>query len=347
MKAVGCYIFAGGFTQGMSKHFKILAHLEQWKFGTDTFKLNFPKIPVYFPPETWPIDDLRKKGVQLVYGNPPCAAWSAAGKSMTRGGNNWRTDECVDCTRNLFELIDKIRPNIWIWESVTRAYTLGRELIDDFTQRAFDMGYSVTYFLTNNALHGLPQQRKRFHMVVHNVKINFDQPTGPITTVKEALKGFKNPGRWKPKMAEGHREVLPGTPEGAAVRPVWDMAHKNPEKYKRKGRVYTRGAPPMLMHKVDSNKPCSTITSMLMQVHWNKNRFFTPWEVAHLCGYPLDWQWSVPPAKIYQEAAQAVTPVTGDYLGKMFAKALKKNRRTKGVLNIVDYRNTIIDGYGH
>ena len=46
MKALGTYIFAGGFTLGVSKHFDVEAHFEgKPALYKKTFKANFPKIP--------------------------------------------------------------------------------------------------------------------------------------------------------------------------------------------------------------------------------------------------------------------------------------------------------------
>ena len=47
MKALGTYIFAGGFTLGVKKHFDIEAHFES-KPGLykKTFKANFPKVSI-------------------------------------------------------------------------------------------------------------------------------------------------------------------------------------------------------------------------------------------------------------------------------------------------------------
>ena len=45
MKALGSYIFAGGFTIGVKKHFDIEAHFEgDGAYGADTFSLNYPDI---------------------------------------------------------------------------------------------------------------------------------------------------------------------------------------------------------------------------------------------------------------------------------------------------------------
>ena len=59
MKALGAYIFAGGFALGVKKHFDILAHFEM-KPGVykKTFQANFPNIEYYEGEENWPKDKL-------------------------------------------------------------------------------------------------------------------------------------------------------------------------------------------------------------------------------------------------------------------------------------------------
>ena len=81
------YIFAGNFTVGVSKHFRVVAHLEGDNYANKTFALNFPRVPVHWPKESWP--DLSP---DLIYANPPCAPWSIVGRSLIVGNDGWRTD---------------------------------------------------------------------------------------------------------------------------------------------------------------------------------------------------------------------------------------------------------------
>jgi site-specific DNA-cytosine methylase len=109
-EAVGVYIFAGGFTIGMADQFRIRGHLEDGMFGVNTFKANFPRVPVWINPDRWPAD--RFKGIDVVYGNPPCAPWSPIGSSMRHGQENWRSDPNVDCARRLIDFGLKVQPKI-------------------------------------------------------------------------------------------------------------------------------------------------------------------------------------------------------------------------------------------
>jgi hypothetical protein len=62
MKALGAYIFAGGFALGVEKHFDILAHFEM-KPGVykKTFQANFPNVEYYEGEENWPKEKFKNK----------------------------------------------------------------------------------------------------------------------------------------------------------------------------------------------------------------------------------------------------------------------------------------------
>ena len=114
MKALGTYIFAGGFTLGVSKHFDVDAHFES-KPGLykKTFKANFPDIPVYEGEDDWPRKKFKNK-IDFVYCNPPCAPWSNLGGAQ-KGAGAWRDDPRIKCWRDSFNLLKDLKPkNIFI-----------------------------------------------------------------------------------------------------------------------------------------------------------------------------------------------------------------------------------------
>src|SRR6266566_8003425 len=139
--ALGVYIFAGGFIVGVKcVGFNVVTHLEDGPFGVSTTKRNHPELAghVHLDPASWPLDQLR--GVDFVYGNPPCAPWSQAGMSWKhkRGlaDSWWERDPRVSCVYQMFDVLEKVRPRVWAWESVARAAVAGRPLIDSLAERA-------------------------------------------------------------------------------------------------------------------------------------------------------------------------------------------------------------------
>ena len=72
MKALGAYIFAGGFTIGVSKHFKVEAHFDDKPgFYKKTFQANFPDIPVYEGKDNWPIKKYKDQ-IDFEIGRASC-----------------------------------------------------------------------------------------------------------------------------------------------------------------------------------------------------------------------------------------------------------------------------------
>ncbi len=339
LTAVGCYIFAGGFAVGVSKHFKLLAHLEDGDFGVASFKLNYPKVPVYIDPSEWPLRELKNK-VDFIYSNPPCAPWSQTGKGWASGpgraNDNWKTDPRVDCVRKSFSAFQAIRPHVWVWESVTRAYTAGRDFVDELTAEILKMGYSVTYLLTDAQLHGLPQRRQRFHLIAHDVELQFPEPLGKIVTAGEALKGVKSP--WVPMSTPRMLKLIKATPQGVGLRRTFDKLNPHP-KLNERGEI--KGRPVWMNYRIRANRPSGTLIGGCHAVHPDHHRFLSPWEHAALCGYPPTFKFAGEPRRWYKQIAQAVTPVIGDYLGGVVKRGIKRGVKTRREVNVVDFRRLV------
>ncbi len=106
--AVGIHIYAGGFTVGVKQAgFDVLCHLEIGKYGVASVKANWPALPVHIGEENWPLKDLAKKEVDLLYSNPPCAIFSVAGTLPSRSTHilarcSWSAQVIADAACNLF-----------------------------------------------------------------------------------------------------------------------------------------------------------------------------------------------------------------------------------------------------
>jgi len=112
LTALAADVFAGGFSLGVQRYFRVLAHFEENSYGVATARRNFPKMPIHVGFDKWPLDEYRGK-VNFVFANPPCAAWSVAGYTKTRGTDKWRTDPRVDCSRKCFSLLKELHPEVY------------------------------------------------------------------------------------------------------------------------------------------------------------------------------------------------------------------------------------------
>lgn len=331
--ALGAYIFAGGFTVGVKKHFDVLAHFEQGDYGVASAKANWPDLPIYHDLNSWPVKQYKGK-VDFIYSNPPCAAWSAAGRSTAA---KWETDNRVDCARRSFQLIGEIRPKVWCWESVARAYSLGRPLVDQFTKEALEMGYSVTHLLVEATKLGVPQRRNRFFMVVHNVALPFEKPNFKKMTVADAFKQVKVVGDYQAlDQTRPWFKHMKDLKQGDELRHLFDM--KFPHLVAAAGNGPVQHRPSFQVRRLISTEPSNTLTGGATLIHPTEHRHISINESKALCGYPQNFKFVGNLGKQYAQVAQAVMPPVGAWLSGIVAKGLEARKPDTGSVHLVDLR---------
>ena len=329
--AVGCYIFAGGFTVGVRQAgFDVLCHLEgDGGYGVPTFKKNFPDINAYFGPSKWP-DELLKQlpTIDFVYGNPPCAAWSN-NNFNSHSVEAWKDDPRVDCTRQHFGLLSKIRPTVWAWESVTQTPVKGAELVKKLTALALKMGYAVTQVFHDARYLGVPQRRKRWFMVCHRVELDFStglceeisavdrlstvSPVGP-----PAYDSMSNKATFD--------SVLHGIPAGKRLRNYWQEVICPPDRQTIKPNGHVLGRPGFGHIRLPDHGP-ATATVGYSMVHPTEHRFLSVNEVAMLAGYPNEYQFlgGKSGAAQLDLIARGVCPPVGKWLADIVTAGLIKS----------------------
>lgn len=320
--AVGAYVFAGGFTLGMRTRFKVLAHLEDGLHGVATVRLNHPRLPVYTQVGHWPLAQLAERGVNVLYANPPCAAWSAAGIRGPNEKDRWRTDRRVGCVHNCFHAFRVIRPDVWVWESVPRALTSGWDFVQGLTRECVERGYAVTYLIEEASLLGVPQRRRRFMFIAHRWAIPWS-PGDPDArvTVRQALRGVA-PGPNLKINAKGVAWLKLMGQQTGGVREVWDAANPRPKLRKlASGRTQRVGRPHFLAVRLDPDDVAPTMVGGANWFHWREHRHISPRESAVLSGFPLSYRWA--PALPYAEIAQGVMPPVAAWLAKHLAMSLR------------------------
>lgn len=328
--ALGCYIFAGGFTVGVAKHFEVLAHFEQGPYGTETAAHNLPFLrgKIFTDPATWPVADYRKK-VDFIYGNPPCAPWSvcSAGRAVP-----WRLDPRVDCSRKLFALIEPMEPKVWAFESVRPTFSKGREFIDEMVLTAADRGYTATALMVNGIYHGVAQKRPRFFLVLSRIAIDWEPsrmtklPTvGDAFAKKFATSTLSKEG----ENSKFFMNLVRKTKQGQRCAALFNELYPERIAEAAKAGTKVKQRPSFQNYRLDPKEPSCTLTGGAKQIHPTEHRLITVEESAALCGYPRDFKFIGPIGKQYQQVAQAVMPPVGEYLARMVARALAKPVKVK------------------
>jgi DNA (cytosine-5)-methyltransferase 1 len=332
-RAIGSYIFSGGFSLGVMEHFDVACHLEETNYGVATARRNFPNLPIYYGPEKWPLDELRKEPWDLIYGNPPCAAWSQAG-AATKKGRDWRSSPLVACTERHFKLIEELHPVFWAWESVQQAWQRGEDFVRSLSLRASDLGYSTTILLHNAEYLGVPQRRRRFFMVCHRVAFDPRPPTfAPGVTLEEAIRGLNDPGEPLERNLGKVRWLLEHARQGENLSSTWMRCTPLDEQVVgERGQMI--GRPPFTIKRARSGQPAPVVMHEL--IHPTEHRGLSIKELAILCGYPATYEFVG--AKDAGQVGRGVCPPVGAYLAREVAWAIASGREEREpTLKLVDY----------
>ncbi len=328
--AVGVHVFAGGFTIGVrAAGFDVLCHLEgDPAYGREVVDANSPKVTTHAGAESWPLDELADLDVDMVYGNPPCAAWSGNNPN-SHVADAWKSDPRVGCTREHFEVLMALRPKVWLWESVTQVAVKGRELIDELTARCLENGYSVTEVFHDAKDLGVPQTRKRWFMVAHRVEIDFPvSALIPETSAVAALSKVKpvGPPAYDSGSNQSFDRHLSSIPAGSRLR-NWQEANLLPEGgWEIKSNGHAKGRVGFGHVRLKAEGP-ATATVGYSMVHPIEHRFLTVNEVQALAGFPQSYRFPGGPsgAKQLDYIARGVCPPVGEWFARRVKEAVEAN----------------------
>lgn len=323
LTALGAYIFAGGFTVGVRRHFDVLAHLEDGPYGVATALWNKLVPEVFQDPDAWPVERFRGK-VGFLFANPPCAPWSSCSHGRAC---HWTDDPRVNAVKRTYALLESIEPEAWAWESVRPTWVRGRELVETVAKKAMARGYSATVLMVNGIHHGVPQVRKRFFLVLHKRLIDWEPGSERIVTVREAFsKPFKT--ETVSPCAPQYLKLLKKAKPGERLAKVFNRLNAEAVAHRAEGER-VKGRPSFQNLRLVADEPSCVLTGGAKQFHPFDDRLISVEESAALCGYPRNFEFVGGTSKQYAQVAQAVMPPVGEYLARMVRGSLESGRRIK------------------
>ena len=170
-RAVSVFSGCGGFCEGVRlAGFDVQAAVEWDRFAVQTYRHNFPEVPLFaadihwFFNETsltWRFLQSEFSGVQpgdvdLLFGGPPCQGYSQIGTRILDDPRN-------DLYRQYVRILTTLRPRVFIMENVPNMLLLAKGRFKREALEAFaEAGYSncgVTVVAATD--YGVPQLRKR------------------------------------------------------------------------------------------------------------------------------------------------------------------------------------------
>lgn len=191
---ISTFAGCGGSSLGYSSAgYRELLAVEWDKHAVETFRRNFPKVPVYHGDigkltveQCLEMARIRSGELDVFDGSPPCQGFSTSGKRAFTDNRNQLFKEYVRLLRGL-------KPKVFVMENVSGMVKGKMKLIfAEIMKELKASGYQVSARLLNASHYGVPQARERviFIGVRNDLGILPSHPLGSnnVITAKEALR---------------------------------------------------------------------------------------------------------------------------------------------------------------
>lgn len=318
-KVVELFAGAGGLALGMENAglgCQLLVEMD--KQACATLRKNRPR---------WNIveKDIRSvsfEGIEadILAGGFPCQAFSYAGKRL--GFEDIRGTLFYEFAR----AIKEINPKIVVGENVKGLVQHdGGRTLETIVKIIEDLGYEVKYKLLKAHYFDVAQKRERlFVFGVRkdlNLKIEFPEDSGVVTTIRQALNGV--PASAGQKYAPWKRSVLELVPEGG----YWRDLPLDIQKLYMGGSFALGGGKTGMARRLAWDEPSLTLTCSPAQkqterCHPSETRPLTIREYARIQSFPDDWEFVGSIASQYKQIGNAVPVNLAYHIGTAIRKIL-------------------------
>lgn len=200
-KAVSLFSGAGGMDLGFSESCSVVSANEYDPVFCETLRRNLKNTHVVEGniSKLSGLELARGKKIDIVFGGPPCQAFSAAGKQ--KGLNDPRGSMIEQYVR----LVRELKPEVFVLENVPNLKAIDGGRVLAHTLALIDQaGYAAEWYILNAADYGAPQARRRLFILGRKKKYrdplgkplptHSDQPSifglKPYVTVADALQGL-------------------------------------------------------------------------------------------------------------------------------------------------------------
>lgn len=253
---------------------------------------------------------LTKEQVDLVYGGPPCQAFSVFGKRQ--GINDPRGTLLWDYIR----VIREIQPRSFIFENVAGILTVDDGRVFDMLKAALETNetgercYNLSNALFNTAAYGIPQYRQR--VIIYGVRCHeaiplpaethYTQPDTPV------------PGLLPPVTVATAFRGLPDAPSDILANHV-GRVHGPAVIERYNNMAYGERDSKTRINRLDPNKPSYTIVvgsdkgGGKGHVHPFLPREVTPRESARIQTFPDFWEFTGTSRHPIRQVGNAVPPL--------------------------------------
>ncbi len=164
MKAISLFCGAGGMDVGFEQAgINVLWANEFNLDAANTYRANHSDTRIIhadIKEAKTQLHEYAGKGIELVFGGPPCQGFSVAGKMDP-------ADERSTMVWEFFDVIETVSPKYFIMENVKALGELARwqQVREKIHERAKNLGYYCFSRILNAADYGVPQKRERVFFI--------------------------------------------------------------------------------------------------------------------------------------------------------------------------------------
>jgi DNA (cytosine-5)-methyltransferase 1 len=313
---ISLFAGCGGSSLGYTMAgFRELLAVEWDVAAAETFKLNFPGVPVYqgdirnlSVEECLSLSGIEVGELDLLDGSPPCQGFSMAGKREIRDERNSLFLEYVRLLRGL-------KPKVFVMENVSGLVKGKMKLVfAEIMRELRTAGYNVKCRLLNAMWFGVPQSRERLIWLGTRDDLGVE-PSFPKfllwtpISVEQALQNIEALN-FK-QLTQGEKTYWMKAAPGEAV-----------------GKFHSR-------KKINPARPSPTQESASSHYHWAEPRTISIEEMKALQGFPPEFQM---PKNNYRKSCRQIGNSVPPPFMKAIAEHIKDNILSK--VNGQDHKDT-------
>lgn len=245
--------------------FKELLAVEWDRNAVETFKLNFPDVPVYHGDiallsgdECMKLTGIEKGELDVLDGSPPCQGFSTAGK---RKYNDPRNSLFMEYAR----LLKELQPKVFVMENVTGIIKgVMKQAYLEIIKTLRGCGYKAKGEVLNAMYYNVPQSRER--VIIIGIREDLEiEPSHPKPQERPII------------FSEATKDIKGDSPTRHILKPERYKAAKEGEPlYRTYSHAYRR---------VRRDAPIGTITKGSHQIHPIFDRELSGREIARLSSY--------------------------------------------------------------
>jgi DNA (cytosine-5)-methyltransferase 1 len=298
---ISLFAGCGGSSLGYAiAGYRELFAVEWGKQPSDTFKRNFPGVPVdvcdvraVSAQRCLDVAQIRVGELDVLDGSPPCQGFSTSGKRRINDPRN-------TLFREYARLLGELQPKAFIMENVAGLLSM-REVFADLLRALRAANYRVSARLLNAMYFNVPQSRPR--VIFIGVRNDLaPEPTHPVAaryplTVRQALTNLPLPDTSPPAAVSQHtRDLMRACTPGISLC----ASHKLKSYYS--------------WIKADWNRPCKTLHKTVcfggfLVWHPEEERGLTGREIARIGSWPDEFNFQGSFADWVADIGNSVPPL--------------------------------------